>query len=165
MKKIFCIVFSFILIFISGCNKKSSDVTAVTTGLSFTAKINHNDILTVYDVIINDNGDLTLTTISGNNEGLIINFRDNKAILNFNGLTCETDISSLPEGIIADFLYSIFQNAENTPVYLEDEEYYISGETAQYQYKIHLSKMGLPIKIEDNKNNISVIIKNVSIIE
>lgn len=165
MKKVLCIIFSFTLIFISGCNKKSSDVTAVTTGLSFTAKINYNNVLTVYDVIINDDGNLTLATVSGNNKGLIINFSNNKASLNFNGLTCETDISSLPEGIIADFLYSVFQNARNLPVYSEDEEYFIQGEKSRYQYKIYLSKMGLPIKIEDNKNGISVIIKNVSIKE
>lgn len=164
MKKAFCFIICLSLFVCSGCNKKSSGVTAVTTGLSFTADISFYGLTTSYNVIISKDSVLEAEIISGSNKGLRCKISGNNVDIIFNGLNYSTNISSLPEGIITDFLYTAFKNANTRTVFTDDNQYYIVGDTEKYKYKIFLGLTGLPIKIEESQKDINVIIKNATVL-
>lgn len=166
MKKILCFILCLCFFIPTGCNKKSSDVTAVTTGLSFTAEISYKNNTVSYSVTIFDNSDTEIKTLSDSLSGLCYTFSGETVTVSYNGLEYNIPISSLPEGIITDFLYSVFCTVKenNSAVMSENDEYYISDRNEKYSFKIYLGETGLPLKIEDSENGITAIIKNASII-
>lgn len=168
MKKTFLLLMSFCLIF-SGCNgyNKSSDVTVVTSGLSFIAKLSYLDNNFDYSVIINENGETEIKYISKSGDtGTDYIFKNDTVIYSHNGLEYKTDISAIPDSSTADFIYTVFKEAENIKnnVIYKNQQYYINGETKKYKFKIFLGQTGLPIKITDSKMGISVIIQNPTLI-
>ena len=84
MKKLFysllCIL---ILVTNIGCNKKSSEVTAVTTGLSFTAKIICGDIKLVCNSVINNEKSEFIVLSPENIKDLQYVFEGNSASINY----------------------------------------------------------------------------------
>lgn len=164
MKKIFCLILCLCFIILSGCNKKSSGVTAVTTGLSFTADVSFFDIKTTYNIKISENGEMEAESVSGNTSGMKLKCLDEIIEVSFKGLSYSTNISALPDGVISEFIYSAFKNADTTTVFSKDKQYYINGENEKYSYKIYLGQTGLPLKIEETEKGITVIIKNATVL-
>ncbi len=168
MKKILLILISLCLIF-SGCNgyNKSSNVTAVTTELSFIAKLSYGENNYDYSVVIKKKGIIEMKYISKSGEtGTDYIFQNGSVTYSYNGLSYKTDISSIPHSSVSDFIYTVFKETESQKnnVCYKNQEYYIKGETDKYKFKITLGQTGLPIKISDSKMGISVIIKNPTLI-
>ena len=168
MKKTFLVLICFCFIF-TGCKgyNKGPDVTVVTSGLSFVAKLSYMKNIYDYSVIIDKNGKTTINYISKSDEpGTDYIFEDDTVIYSYNGLEYKTDISAIPDNSIADFIYTVFKECKNiqNKVYFKNQEYYIKGETDKYKFKMVVGQTGLPIKITDSKMGISAIIKNPSIL-
>ncbi len=162
MKKIFLILLSLCLV-CSGCSgyKKSSAVTAVTSGLSFTAKLSYDGKNYNYSVKIDKNGTTEIKNISANEKtGTDYIFENGTVTYKYNKLSYKTNISDIPQSSVADFIYTVFKETESkrNNVSYKNEEYYIKGETDKYKFTVYLGETGLPIKITDTKMDVLVII-------
>lgn len=168
MKRIFLILLTFCLVF-SGCSgyKKSSAVTAVTTGLSFIAKLSYEDGNYDFSVKIDEKGITEIKNISNEEKvGTDYIFEDGTVTYRYNELSYKTNINSIVESSVADFIYTVFKETENkrNNVSYKNEKYYIKCETDKYKFTIYLGQTGLPIKITDTKKGVSVIIKNATLL-
>lgn len=153
-------------LFISGCKKEKSKVKPITNNLSFTAEIEHNNIIYTYDTIINNDYEMELKATSSGLSGLSYRFSGNTLTEKFNKLEHTIEISSLPDGVIIDFIYSVFStiSRNKTTVKFQDNQYFLSDKSDKYCFNMFLGQTGLPLKIEDKENGITVIIKNASLI-
>lgn len=168
MKKIICIILSLCFL-TAGCSeyKKSSAVTAVTTGLSFTAKLSYGGNTYNYSVKIDENGVTEMKNIPAKEKaGTDYIFENNTVIYKYNELSYKTDINSMFDGSVADFIYIVFKEteAQRNNVSYKNEEYYIKAETPKYKFTVYFGETGLPIKIIDTKKGLSVIIKNPTLL-
>lgn len=152
------------LILICGCNT-SSKTFAVTSGISFNAEVCYGEDLLEYKVTLLENGDCETEVLDN---GIPTGF---KTLVNSDGinLTLEdlehkTSLSALPDGLIIDLFACCFKDAKDKPVKELNHVLYTEGATEKYSYKIYLGETGLPIKIEENNFDISIIIKNASIL-
>ncbi len=165
MKKIFTFCLAIIILFLtSGC-KKSSDVTAVTTGLSFTAQINFRDQEIICDAIIDKNGETTLTVVSPEKiKGLQYKYSDSEGSMGYSGLEHKTS-SDLQENVFC-YIYKIFRSADKIKenVYIEKNIFFLKGENDIGSYKIHFGQSGLPIYVECKNISLYINIKNSKII-
>jgi len=156
-----CLFLFSILVLNTGC-KKSSAVTAVTTGLSFNATISSHNSFIECDAVIDKNGSYEFTvTAPEKAKGLKITYKGNK-VLSFNGLEYNIDGNYEKYGIL-DKLYEILLSAENNKnkVNKIDNSYILKGKTDEDDYEILLGESGIPIKI--TSGNIEIAIKNATI--
>ena len=150
------------LIFLCGCTKPISQ-TAILNNLQFDAEISSNDEKHNFFVSVNENGDTEMVcTDDLNISGTAFKFSQNGLTVSYNKLEYKTDINSLPDGINLDMLYCIFKNTKTDRLKSENDLFFINGNTEKYKYKIYFGQTGLPIKIEEENFNISVLLKNVS---
>ena len=163
MKKILSIIFCLILL--AGCNKKSSEVIAVTTGLSFTAEVSFYDTKATYNIKISENGETELESVSGNTKDMKVILKGENLNITFKELNYTSNLNSLPEGTFAKFIHTVFLDCNKKTVYFENNQYFTEGKTPEYNYKIYFGATGLPIKIEEKNQNITAFFKNTSIIE
>lgn len=127
-----------------GCNKKSPEVTLVTTGLKFTLETTLGDTDYEYAVEIDKNGRFCATAVLPQSlEGLTYHTEKGQLFAEFKGL--ETEISST-EGIIPT-LYGVFSNASQGNITEADGSIKISGETP-VNYCLFVAQTGLPLKLE-----------------
>ena len=118
MKKTFLVLICFCFIF-TGCKgyNKGPDVTVVTSGLSFVAKLSYMKNIYDYSVIIDKNGKTTINYISKSDEpGTDYIFEDDTVIYSYNGLEYKTDISAIPDNSIADFIYTVFKECKKVVI-------------------------------------------------
>lgn len=167
MKK-FIYILLCLSLFLTGCsgNRKSSAVTAVTTGLSFTAEISISNTSFSYFVEIDKNGSVSMKSIPENEVGIDYLFENGKIIYKYNELEYIADISSLPESNLADFIPTVFSRLKDISynVAYKNNQYYITDKTGKYEFTVYLGQTGLPIKITDKKNSIVAVIKNPTLI-
>ena len=167
MKKLFCLFVCIILILLCGCKNKSSDVTAVTTGLKFTAVIDYGGKSYECDVEIPKNSNIIIKAVNPESlNGMIYNFSDSGVKIDFNGLTYDTDITALPKNSVFGFIYDIFRDADKNKenVKVHNDDLLITGKTGAYEYNMFLGSSGLPIKIEAEENGITAFINRVTIV-
>lgn len=167
MKKIICILLCLSFLLFSGCGSKKTEVKPITKNLSFTAEIEHNNNFYTYDAKINNNYEIELKATSNGLSGLSYHFSGNTLTEKFNKLEHTIDVSSLPDGVIIDFIYSVFStiSKNKTTVKFQDNQYFLSDKSDKYCFNMFLGQTGLPLKIEDKENGITVIIKNASLIK
>lgn len=157
MKKIFCLFFCIILL--SGCNKKSSEVTAVTTGLSFDAIVVSEDTETEYNITISKKGEINAVCPSN---GISYKYNSDSLDITYKELTYSTDLSSVPEGFILDFINTVFKDCSKKSPLNRNNQYFLKGNTENYNYTIYFGATGLPLKIETQ--NLTITIKKTTII-
>ena len=95
---------------------------------------------------------------------MYIKLSDIKIKVNYNGLNYDTTIYELPQGTIIDFLYSAFSDVrlQECEVVKQNDEFFISGSTEKYNYKMIFGASGLPIEITE-KSGIKVTVKNATV--
>lgn len=165
MKKLLSITISLFFIFsLCNCNKESSDVTAVTTGLSFTAELSYKNQTFKYDYKIFKDGSAEALLHLDKTETKIF-FSENSIKYDFNNLEYTQSLNNLNENLIIDFIFSVMKDASNKKVYTQNEYLCLEGKTDKYDYKMYLSEMGIPLKIEDKQKGIQVIITNQALLE
>lgn len=166
MKKIFysllCIL---ILVTNIGCNKKSSEVTAVTTGLSFTANITCGDIRLVCNSVINNEKSEFIVLSPENIKDLQYVFEGNSASINYKGIEYKIN-GELPENNAIAVLNNILVDADKIKdeVTKTEETYLISSDIGGKDYTIYLGQSGLPLKIICKDENFEVVIKNATLL-
>jgi len=168
LKKALCVIFCFLFLFLSlslsSCNNKSPGVTAIASGLSFSAQINDNGLCYTLYVEIDEKNNTENEIISDSSlKGMKIIFNESDTVINYKEL--EIAPEWLPQNMHLDFIHSVFydikQKQQNPE--LKNGEYVIEGKTEKYDYRLLLGGSGLPIKIEDKSNSISVVIKDAKI--
>lgn len=155
----FLILFS-LMVLNTGC-KKSSEVTAVTSGLSFKAEIISDKNITECNVTIAKNGSTEITVTKPKEiSGLTISYNGSRTF-SYNGLTDKFD-GNLPIQSDTDLLYDIFSDAEKGEVKKQNDTYFIKGKIDKTSYTMTLGGSGIPIKITTN-TDIEIIIKDAKI--
>ena len=146
MKRTLCLLFS-LLIFCSGCDSKSSGVTAVTSGLSFDAKLIFSGKETIYTVNIEKDG----TTETVLPSGTVFTFSDDTYTVNYEGLSKNAKLSSLNKNLYVDFFYSLFKalRENDCKVTVKDERYLIECNTDKYDFTLFIGQSGLPIEVNE----------------
>lgn len=163
MKKLLFSVLAVIMIVSNtGCTNKSSVVTPITTGLSFTAQIGFNDTKTECKTVIEKDGKTTFTVMApAEINGLTFVFSAGKATVNYKGL--EYNFSGeLSEYNAVNMVYKVLENADKNSVIAKDDAYVVRGNINNTDYVLQLGATGLPIKITA-ENGLEVIIKNATI--
>lgn len=167
MKKIFC-VFSALILFLipSGCGNKTEEISAVTKGISFNAEVTYNGNTFLYFVDIDQDFTTEIEYLeNGKKSGFKTVFSDEKIVFKYKDLEYKTSSASLPDGIIADLIYSVFKNAQETTAIAADSgNASITDQTDKYSFVLTVGATGLPIKIEEKNFGINVIIKNATIV-
>lgn len=161
MKKFICLMLCPLFLLISGCNKKSSDVTMVTTGLLFTAKLSLNGENYEYSVKITKDGNTEITSLKTNISYI---FKGNNLTVKYGDLEYKTSLLSIPNGTFADLIHTVMKSAENQKVYLENDVYFVNVKTEKYDCTIFLGQSGLPIKLTENNTGITVQICNATLL-
>ena len=146
MKKALCLLFS-LLIFCSGCDSKSSGVTAVTSGLSFDAKLIFSGKETIYTVNIEKDGTTEIILPSG----AVFVFSDNTYTVSYDGISKTADLSSLNKNLYVDFFYSLFKavREKDCKVTAKDNRYLLECNTEKYDFTLFIGQSGLPIEVNE----------------
>jgi len=166
VRKSFCFFIALILVTLCGCSNGGTAVTAISKGISFNAEIKCENENYEFKVKIPENSNMILETVSPKKiAGSVFKISNSGATFVCGEIEHKTSLESLPKSSPVGFIYSVFSDIASRPVEaeFENDEYFITGETANYDYKLILGNTGLPIKIYDNKNNITAIIKEASI--
>ena len=167
MKKTFCLIISLLVFTLCGCNQRNSQTAAISQGLSFTAEIDYDAQKYKFKVQIPDIQNVSMEAVYPDRlKGTLYKFSGSEVNVSCKELDYKINISDLPKVSPITFIYEIYSdiNANDYEVSFENDEFYISGESENYSYNLFLGRTGLPIKIEDNENNISAVITEASII-
>lgn len=167
MRKTFCILVSLGLLLLCGCKSESCGVTAITDGLKFTAKIEYKKECYAYNVEIPKESNMRMEAVFPENlKGMILEFSDTSVTVNYNGIEYNMTLSDLPLSSTIGFIYTVFSDAgtKKEDIILRNDEFFISGKTPAYEYNLYFGTTGLPIKVTDDKNDITAIIENATII-
>lgn len=148
----------------TGCTKKSSDVTVVTTGLSFTAQIVFDSMEFTCFTEIQDSHKTVFTLVEPLEiEGLKVIFDKGKTSMEYDGLNhalSDTFLNITP----FDLIYKIFMDAsDNKDLKIKTDENMIFSSVDSADYTIKVGQTGLPIEIKCPFEKLSVIIKNCTI--
>lgn len=166
MKKRLCFILVLVLAFLCGCNNNQSNISAITKNLKFTAEINYNNEAFKFDFEIHDDGKTIMKAISPERiKNTVFELYDNNILIKSNKLEYKSTLENLPVVSPISFIYNVFKcvGKNNIKAIEENNQYFISGITETYQYKLFIGSSGLPIKIIDDKNKISAIITKVTI--
>lgn len=163
MKRFICLVLPLFFIFLFCSCNKSSDVAAVTTGLSFTAKLSHQDKIYEYSYAFYKDGTAKADLISDKLTTSLF-FSDDTVKYSYMDLEHTQNLKLINENLIIDFIYKVLKDADGKKLDLNNNCYSLTGKTDKYTYTIYFGETGLPIKIEEPQKNIEVLIKNPSII-
>lgn len=168
VKKIICILSALlILVPFAGCKEKRSNVVPITKGITFNGEVTYYNECFECFVKIEQNGDMVIEMNSPDSiKGMAFEFIGNKASVKYEGLEYNYDISSMPAGIVGNYIYGIFNDThkEDTAVIFDKDNYYITGDTGKYHYKMYVGQTGLPILVEENRNGFTMNIKDAALI-
>lgn len=151
--------------FLIGCKSKAENIKPITNNVSFDCNITfYNED---YDCKVTNtkNNEITLKFSSPENiNGLEYIITKDKITSVYKGIEYESRIESYPPQSIAKFIYTVLCS-ENNKVLEQNDNFFVEGKTKDYNYKMHLGQTGLPIKITEKNNSITVIIKNATILK
>ena len=150
-------------LFLCGCSAANSKITPICHSLSFNAEINYQNQPFEFSVTINDNGD---TIIESKKEGYSVEFSGKGVNFKYGDLVYKTELSALPDDFKLDLIHTVFSDiSKNKPTVIsKNDEYYVEGETEKYKFKVFLGLSGLPIKLTEDNNNISIIISKAKVL-
>ncbi len=162
MKRLFCFIFIF-LFTLCGCEKKTTQVKLVTTGLSFVAEIKQNSKTQLFDVVIEKDGIMNIT--SADDKNFKLSFCGNNMTAFYQNVEYTCPVSSLPHNLNFDFLYVLFSElVVGKNVIEKDSNYYINASNPKYDATLYITKSGIPLKVKENRFNIEIIFKKVYIL-
>ncbi len=165
MKKTLCILLTFMLALLCGCSKPTSNISAVTEKLEFTAELNYNGEEYIFKTEIPKISSMKIEILKPERlTGTVLEFDSSNISVKNNKLEYKENISALGKSPLT-FLYEIYSDipAKNYEVLNENDGFYILGESKNYKYKMLLSTLGLPLEIHDSQNKIYVIIKETAV--
>ena len=145
MKKL--IVLSVIALLICcGCSKTNT-TTPILDNISFTAQINYDKQEYVCDVVITESVLNIVVSEPEQIKGLTVKVDKNGTMAEFMGISYTPDLNSLPQGAVAQVLFSVLEDAaEKSAVYV-NENCEIDGNVNGYEYDFTFSPSGLPLSL------------------
>lgn len=160
MKRFF--VLPLLLVFLCGCSK-STQVKPVLDNISFEAEISYGDDNFVCDTILQENN-LSLSVIEPDEiNGLSLTLDENSVKAEFNGLSFEPDINSIPQGAVAKVFFAILNDAEGKLLDYNEQNCVLNGIAAENKYQFIFSPKGLPISLTVDELDLKINFKNVVI--
>ena len=148
----------------AGCTKKSSDVTLVTTGLSFTAEISYNSMKYTCFTEMLDYEKMSFTFVKPDEiSGFKVIIDNGKASIEYEGLTHGFDNLFL-EFTPFKIIYKIFVSATNNKNYkfYKSKNMIVSSDEL-IDYNIKIGQTGMPIEIKCPSKRLSVLVKDCTI--
>ncbi len=166
LKRIVCLIIASAFIFVSGCNTKGSDVTAVTTGLKFTATAKTEYGENIFNVKISGENQAEITCIDDQKELFTALIAGEDICFKYFDLEKESSVKALPKDSLINIIYSIMCDVKHdTALEYQNDQYYLDGKTENgYSYKIFFGATGLPFCIEETNQNITINLKNVTVV-
>lgn len=164
-KTFFALLFIFLSLAVCGCSDKTTDITPVIRGISFSAELTYYNECCEADVRVAEDGTAAMEITSPDTiKGLTFRFDGDGLTAEYLGLEYKTDFNSLPEGNACIRLYEILTDAADgeTPVTAEGDDYCILREDEK-GYKLYVGATGLPIKAEDPLNGFTAVFKGVTL--
>lgn len=162
-KRLFTVLLAVYFFFLCGCGVKKS-VTPVFDGISFLAEIDYGDNEFSCDTSICD--DVLNLTVTEPQElkGLTLNITKSKLKYEFNGLSYDCEIQSLPNSAVIQVLYAVLNDiGDNKTVDYSQENCEIKSQTNGYDYIFEFSPSGLPISLEIDNMDFKIEFKNVTV--
>lgn len=162
MKKVL-VLLGFLIFFLAGCKTLSPDVTAVTTGLEFSAEVIADDKEYSLFVTVSQDGSISISDLSN---GATFSFENEQITVSFDGINHKTELSQNLENSVIGYIFSVLKSAslKKDEVYFKDGEYYIFDKADGFDYILYLGQTGLPLKLCDTEHNIRIDITNAAII-
>lgn len=165
MKKILLLILVFCVMFSNvGCSKKSSDVTLVTTGLSFTAEISYDSIKYSCFTEIFDSKKIVFTFENPDEiKGFKVIIDNDKMSIEYAGLSHNSNDTFL-EFTPFDMIYKIFKSATNNEnLKFDKDKSMILSSVDSVDYTIKIGQTGMPIEIKCPSKRLLVLMKNCTI--
>lgn len=168
MKKIFAFCLSVILLawFFCGCGGKSTAVVPITKGISFTADIKYYNENYKCKVRISEDESFVGEVVSPEEiKGMKITCSKDKMTAEYGGLSYDFKLSSIPLGGVCTAVYEVFKSTweDGTEVIEDNQNFYINGETNEYEYKMTVAPTGLPLSLEIPDDSFKVEFSDVTI--
>lgn len=158
MKKFFVVLL--LLLFLCGCSK-SKQIEPVLNNITFTAQIQYGDENFVCDTALSDNT-LKLAVVEPNEiEGLTLTVDKEVIQAEFNGISFNPDIDSIPQGAIIKTLFSVLSDVRGKKIECVDKNCEVSGNTDGYKYNFVFSPNGLPISLLIDNIDLKINFSNV----
>lgn len=166
MKKLILVLFCLNLFCgLCACNQKSPDVTAVTTGLLFTAEISLNDYKECFFVKSEADGALYLECCSDKNKtSNDYLFKNSTVTYIYKDLEYETEISSLPDSFIIDLIPVALNEIRGKELSYKNKKYFVKGNTEKYSFTVYCGASGLPIEIVEQNKGIKIKLGDIKVI-
>lgn len=166
MKKVISVALLILItLTLGGCSGKKTDISPVTRGISFTARLTYYNECYEAEVMIAESGAADFEITSPDTiKGLTFRFEGDSVTAEYLELEYKTDLHSLPEGNACIRLYEILKDAsgEEISVTADGDDYYISRD-GENRYRLYVGATGLPIKAEDTSKGFTAVFKNVTI--
>ena len=160
-----------ICFFLTGCSNAEigKKIVPITNQIYFTAEIKTANTTFNYYVEINKDSEIYMEYINKNDTspaGFDYDFKNNTVIYKYKELVFKTDISELNTSSTIDFIPSVYKYfiEKNPEIYFSNQNYLIDGKTEKYDFTVYFGQTGLPIRLEERKNNIAITITNSGII-
>lgn len=162
MKKVL-VLFGFLIFFLAGCKTLSPDVTAVTTGLEFSAKVMAKEEEYNLFVTVAQDGSISISDLES---GATFSFEKEQITVSLDGINYKTELSQNLENSVIGYIFSVLKSAslKQDEVYFKDGEYYLCDKAESFDYTLYLGQTGLPLKLCDTEHNIQIDISNAAII-
>ncbi len=138
--------------------------TPILNNISFAAEIDYGEDEYAADATFTDGTLNLVVTEPPEINGLTLKISKNAATAEFEGVSYTYDISSLPQGAVAQVLYNILNDVSNgKTANCDNQNCEISGRVEGYKYEFEFSPSGLPISLTVDELDLEIDFKNVTI--
>lgn len=162
MKKSSIIFLSILFILFSGCSKKSSDVKPITSELNFFAEFESGNFKNKYFVEIKKDKTIISVIMPENIKTTKFILTKNQCKASFGGIESDLNLEK-NENFMPWFIHNAFLKADTAKTKTENNQTYIYHDSKNISFKLYIGDSGLPLKLENLKNNTEIIIKNAAI--
>ena len=160
MKRLF--VLSLVFFLLCGCENPKT-VIPIMQSISFTADVQYGDDNYQADANVRDDNLNLVVRRPEYIDGLTLNINKNGATASYKGISYPLDISSQPQGAMAQVLYNVLSDVSGKQLNCGEENCEINGKVDNYSYTFVFSPSGLPISLTVDEINLLVKFSNVSL--
>ena len=156
------------MITISGCGQKNSRTQVISEGLSFFSEIETESQKYKFEVKIPDIHNMTMKAVYPDRlNGTVFEFDDDSVNIICKDLEYKINLSSMPKISPVNFIHEVYCdiNSKKYDVSFENDQFFVSGKSENYEYDMFIGTTGLPLKISDEANGISAVISQATVIK
>ncbi len=160
MKKFF--VLPLLLVIFCGCSQPKQ-ISPILNDISFEAQISYENENFVCDTTLLDDT-LNFSVIKPDEiKGSSLTLSENSVKAEFNGLSFEPDINSIPQGAVIKVFLEVLKDVKDKKIDCNDNNCIINGSVSEYEYKFVFAPTGLPISLTIDELDLEIDFKNVTV--